>query len=235
MGNGGLLSIFTAREKDVLYLHLIFTMVCVLVLMAPIGMPPGVRMLVLVILYNLALPLAGLLRHYDDWVELWLFSFVLSLFQIFPDWFLSAQLDILVFPEDGLFKIGTVSGYMGGLWTIPIFLIVYTGMAVQRRLSEKHAYGAVACVSLLIFGGSEQTLWLLSSWYAKNVTMIGHTAIYILVPEILLGLAAFYCFEKIRGKSHWLKIPFAFLVMQFYLGSAAFFYFLIEKVLLNAP
>jgi hypothetical protein len=43
--------------------------------------------------------------------------------QIWPDWFLSAQLEILVFPEDGLFKIGTVSGYMLFLWAIPFFII----------------------------------------------------------------------------------------------------------------
>ena len=168
MSIGGFFFKLTRNEKDVFLLHLIFSVICAVVLWAPVGMPPGVRMLVLVIFYNLALPLVGLMRRYDDWIQLWLFSFILSLFQVFPDWFLSAQLDILVFPEDGLFKIGTVSGYMGGLWTIPIFLIVYTGQQMKVRFSDRYAYLAVAGMALLIFGGSEQTLWILSSWYAKK-------------------------------------------------------------------
>ncbi len=90
--------------------------------MAPVNIKPGIRMLFLVIIYNLAILLYGGWRKYDDWSNLWVFAFILSIFQVFPDWFLSAQLNILVFPEDGLAKIGTVSGYMAGLWTIPIFL-----------------------------------------------------------------------------------------------------------------
>lgn len=218
------------NERDVLGLHLIFTAVCAAVLIAPVGIEPGIRMLFLVLLYNLAVPLYGAWKHHDDWINLWLFALILSMFQVFPDWFLSAQLDILVFPEDGLVKIGTVSAYMAGLWTIPIFLIVYTGKRIQSRYSRSAAYVSVALVSLVIFGGSEQTLWLLSSWYAKNVVMIGHVAVYIVIPEIILGLASFFCFEQIKERGHLVKIPCAFLVMQLYLGSACFFYFLVERI-----
>lgn len=224
-------SVFRRNEKDVVLLHVGFALVCAAVLLAPIGAASGVRFFALVVVYNLAVPLAGWWRGHLDWIQLWLFSFLLSLFQVFPDWFLSAQLNVLAFPADGLFKIGTVSGYMGGLWTIPIFLIVYTGGFIKTRFSEKSAYPAVAVVSLLIFGGSEQTLWMLSSWYAKDVLMVGHVAVYILVPEILLGLAAFFSFQQVKDKSLGTKLVSAFLVMQFYLGSASFFYFLVEKVL----
>ncbi|MBW1893420.1 MAG: hypothetical protein JRI91_06980 [Deltaproteobacteria bacterium] len=231
MNNTKISDLLNRSERDVLFLHLLFTILCALVLIAPIDVKPGIRMLFLVIIYNIAIPLYGGWRKYDDWVNLWLFAFILSIFQVFPDWFLSAQLNILVFPEDGLTKIGTVSGYMAGLWTIPIFLIIYSGQRIKARYSKTAAYMAVALVSLAIFGVSEQTLWILSSWYAKNVVMIGHIAIYIIIPEIILGLAAFFCFDKIKEQSHWVKIPCAFLVMQLYLGSAAFFYFLVEKIL----
>jgi len=172
----------------------------------------------------------GLRRGYEDWVNLWLFAMILSLFQIFPDWFLSAQLGILIFPEDGLFKIGTVSGYMAGLWVIPIVLIVYIGRRIEARVSGPKAYVSVGLASLLIFGGSEQTSWMIDSWYPQNVSMVGHTAVYILIPEIILGLASFVCFQRIEKRAHWLKIPAGFLLMQLYLGSAAFFYLLIEII-----
>lgn len=221
----------TRNEQDVIWLHLLFSVSCALVLLAPMAVQTGVRLFFLVVLYNLAIPFWGWRRGYADWFNLWLFAFVLSLFQVFPDWFLSAQLGVLVFPEDGLFKIGTVSGYMGGLWTIPIFLIVYTGKRIQARYSLTGAYWVVGFVSLLIFGGSEQTSWMLPSWYAQHVSMVGHTAVYILIPEIVLGLSSFYCFRQIEKKAHWMKVPGGFLVMQLYLGSAAFFYFVVETVM----
>ena len=231
MSTPGIFSVLTQNERDAIWLHLLFTVVCIPVLLAPMNVAPGVRMLVLVVTYNLAVPFWGIRRGYDDWIDVWGFAFILSLFQVFPDWFLSAQLDILVFPEDGLFKVGTVSGYMAGLWTIPIFLIVYSGQRVKARFSAPGAYWAVGIASLLILGGSEQTLWMLSLWVAQDVVMVGHIAVYIIVPEIILGLSSFYCFQQIEKKPHWLNIPGAFLVMQIYLGSAAFFYFLIERIL----
>ncbi len=223
-----------AEEREALWFHLLFCVLCAAVLIAPVNLKPGPRLLLLVILYNAGLPLFAVLRRHAEWIPIWLFAAVLSVFQVAPDWFLSAQLNVLVFPEDGLFKIGTVSGYMAGLWTIPLFLILYTGLRMENRYSVKAAYPAVALVSLLIFGGSEQTLWILSSWYAINVYMVGHVAVYILLPEILLGIAAYYCFRAIQNRPHWVKVPAAFVVMQLYLGSAALFYFFIEKVLRSA-
>ncbi|MFZ5570755.1 MAG: DUF6989 domain-containing protein [Thermodesulfobacteriota bacterium] len=222
---------FDAGERDALGFHLAFCVLCAAVLAAPLGLAPGPRLLILVVIYNAGLPLFALLRRRPEWLGPWLFAAILSVFQVAPDWFLSAQLNILVFPEDGLFKIGTVSGYMAGLWTIPLFVIVYTGLRIESRFSARAAWPVVALASLLIFGGSEQTLWILSSWYAVNVTMIGHVAVYIVLPEILLGLSAYHAYRVVRERSHWVKIPAAFIVMQLYLGSAAFFYFLFEKVL----
>ena len=161
-----------------------------------------------------------------------LFAFILSMFQVFPDWFLSAQLDILVFPDDGCFKIGTVSGYMAGLWTIPLFIIVFLGQQIRGRSSEPAACLTAGAAALVLFGGSEATLWLLPSWYAKDVLIIGHVAIYILVPEIILGLAAYGAYQTVCRKPVQVKIFSAFFVMLLYLGSAAFFYFLVERIIL---
>jgi len=220
-------------ERDVIILHLVFVGVCLLVILIPIGLPIGIRLLILVIIYNLLVVIFGTLRNYKEWINIWLFSFILSIFQIFPDWILSAELEILVFPEDGLFKIGSVSGYMLGLWAIPLFIILFVGQRLQERYSKKSSYLIVAILALLIFGGSENSMWMLQSWYAQNVTMLGHLAIYIIIPEIILGLSAFYAYDLIKENYHWFKVPVTFIIMLLYIGSAVFFYFLIEKIIIT--
>ncbi len=221
------------NEKDALIIHGVFALVCAFVLIVPAAPKIGIRLLALVIIYNLIMPLWGLIRRDRNLINLWLFSLILSLLQVFPDWFLSQQLNVLAFPKDGCFKIGTVSLYMAGLWAIPIFIIVFIGERVYVRYSKRAAYAVVALISLILFAGSEQTLWMLPSWYAQNVLMIGHVAVYIIVPEILLGLAAYFAYQHVTKLSHWYKFPAAFSVMLFYLGSATFFYFLVEQVVIQ--
>jgi hypothetical protein len=204
----------------------------VLVIAIPFGLPMGIKLLILVILYNVLAVIIGVWLDDREWIYIWIFSIIISIFQVFPDWFLSAELNILVFPDDGLIKIGTVSGYMLGLWAIPLFIILYVGQRVQDRQSKKLAYIIVGLMSLIIFGTSENTIWMLESWYAQNVFMIGHLAIYIIIPELILGLMTYYGYELIKENNNLMKIPVAFVIMLLYLGSAAFFYFLIEKVFL---
>jgi hypothetical protein len=223
-------ALLSPREVAVVSVHLVFAVVCAVVLVLPIECAIGVRLFLLVLFYNVMMPVVGLMRRDSQWLRIWFFAFILSVFQVFPDWFLASELEVLVFPTDGLFKIGPVSGYMAGLWAVPIYILIFIGTSIEGRFSRTAAYFAVALCSLLIFGISEQTLWLLPSWYAHNVHMVGHGAVYILVPEVLLGLAAFFCFHFIREKSRWLTIPAAFFVMLFYLGSAAFFYLVIEGI-----
>ena len=222
--------IFQDNEKDAIIIHGFFTFLCLIILLAPLNQAVGIRMLALVIIYNLIMPLWGLIRKDNDLIHLWLFALILSLLQVFPDWFLSQQLNVLVFPEDGCFNIGSVSGYMAGLWAIPIFIIVFIGERVYIRYSNKSAYAAVALSSFVLFAGSEQLLWMLPSWHAQNVHMIGHVATYIVMPEIILGLAAYFAYQQITKLSHLYKFPAAFFVMQLYLGSAVFFYFFFEII-----
>ena len=222
--------LLTEMERDAVIVHILFSIICGIVLFIP-GIPIGIKLFILVIVYNIIIPLVGIWRKYTDWLNIWLFSFILSMLQIWPDWFLSAQLEVLVFPEDGLFKIGTVSGYMLFLWAIPFFIILFIGMRVGEHYSKITTYLTVALISLLIFGITEMTIWMIGSWYAQNVTMIGHMAVYIIIPEVLLGLSIFYFYEIIKDKNQLIKIPTIFIVMLLYLGSATFFYFLFEKIL----
>ena len=218
--------------QDFLIIHLVFVAICVSVLLIPPSGYIGIKLFILVLIYNLIIPLFGYLRHHREWISIWLFVFILSIFQIWPDWFLSAELDILVFPEDGFIKMGTVSLYMAGLWAIPLFLILFTGLYFHESYSKLKVYFIIMLMSFIIFGSAEQTIWMLQSWYAQNVTMIGHLAIYIIIPEIILGITTFYGYKQIQNKNQLFKIPVAFLIMLLYLGSATFFYFLIERVLI---
>ena len=227
-----MLNSLTEIERDALLVHLLFVLVCGIILLIPANIAIGIKLFILVIIYNLLVPLFGLIRKHTEWVKLWLFVFILSMLQIWPDWFLSAQLEVLVFPDDGLFKIGSVSGYMLFLWAIPFFMILIISQSVQERYSQREGYLTAAITSLLIFGISEMTMWTFGSWYAQNVTMIGHVAIYIIIPEIILGLTTYFAYETIKDKNHWIKLPTAFIVMILYLGNVVFFYFLIERVLL---
>ena len=218
--------------RDFIIVHLIFIGLCFAVLIIPTPIAMGIKLFILVTSYNLIILLIGLFRKYDEWVKLWVFVFFISLFQIWPDWFLSAQLNVLVFPEDGLFKIGTVSGYMAGLWAIPLFLICFIGLKLLEKSSYVKTFIVVGLMSLTIFGLSEQSLWMLQSWYPQNVTLIfDHLAVYIIIPEIILGLSTFYYFQKNKDKNYFALIIVSFVVMILYLGSASFFYFLFEKII----
>ncbi|RJP95607.1 MAG: hypothetical protein C4518_01040 [Desulfobacteraceae bacterium] len=222
------LEIFQDNEKDAIVVHVIFALICAMVLLFPLKQATGVRIMALVIIYNLMVPLWGLFRRDREWLNLWLFSFILSLLMVFPDWFLSKYLDVLVFPHDGLFKIGTVSAYMAGLWTIPVFIIVFIGERMYIRYSSKAAYAAASLASFIIFTLSDQLFRFLPAWYSQNVNMIGHVPVYIIVPKILFGLTAYFAYQYTSKLSNWYKFPAASLVMQLYLGSAVFFYFLVE-------
>ncbi len=193
----------------------------------------GLRLSILIVIYIITIPIIGMVRGYSEWRTIWIFSLILSLFQFFPDWFLSAQLNILVFPDDDFIKIGSVSIYMAGLWTIPLFMIIYLGYRTDKRLNNKYySFLVVAIASLLIFGLSEQFLSI--SWHAQNVFMVSNIAIYILIPEILLGITTYWMYLQTKEKSPPEKIIGAFFIMILYIGNASFFYFLIEKIFLQS-
>jgi len=215
-------------EKDVLVFHLFFSVVCAAFLFVPLDMPVGIRLLILVVVYNILIPVIGLIRSHPEWIRLWRFAFFLSLFQVFPDRFLAEVLGVLVFPEDGCFTFGAVSGYMAGLWAIPLFLVIFIAGVIEERGFPKIAPWVAAAVALVIFGTSEETLWLLGSWYAQDVLMIDHAAVYILIPEMILGLAAFLMYRQVRRRSWLHALGGAFLTMLVYLGAAGLFYLLIE-------
>lgn len=222
--------LLTREERDALVFHAAYAALSLAVLLIP-GLEIGIKLFMLAVTYTVALPVTARLRNHDSWANIWLFAAVLSVFQIFPDWYLSRELGVLVFPEDGFLKIGTVSGYMAGLWTIPVFIIVYTSQRVGERVSARAGYWTAALLAMVIFVASEETVWMLPSWYAQKVVMLGHVAVYIVIPEMIFGVSCMYAFERIKEKRDWVKIPAAFFVMLLYFGAAALSYFIVERLL----
>jgi len=220
-------------DKLFIIFHIIFAVLTLIMLLILPPLEIGVKLFILVIIYNLSLFLIGIITHDEMWLRIGLFSFLISIFQIFPDWFLSAELNILVFPDDGLFKIGTVSGYMFGLWTIPLFIIIFIGIKSRQTLTKGKAALIVILLTLIIFGTSEATIWMIGSWYPQNVTtLFNHLAIYIIPAELFLGFSSYIIFTRIKEKTLLYYLPLSFIIMLLYLGSCSFFYFLIEKIML---
>ncbi len=113
---GKVTSFLTQEEIDAIIVHLLFSILCVFVLQIPISIVQGLRISLLVLIYIITVPIISKIRRYPEWLNLWLFSIALSIFQFFPDLFLSAQLEILIFPEDGFIRVfEEVSIYMFGL------------------------------------------------------------------------------------------------------------------------
>ena len=220
--------------KDFILIHVIFAVLAAITLLFPF--PTATvdgKMLIIVILYNALIIVEFNLKRHEDWKSIWLFSFILSLFMVFPDWYLADTLGALVFPPGGLPYIGgSIPLYMAGLWSIPFFIIIFVGKEIQKRKSAEVAFLGASLFGVLIFVMSELTLVNLPSWTATVTGMTGNLAWYIIVPEFFLALSAFICYEYVKEKKIWTKILGAFAVMIFYIGNASFFYFLIETLLL---
>ena len=227
------------NERDVLRLHLVFGLVVVAVLALPGSTPAwGVRIFLLLVAYDTAALILAVRRGHGRWLQDLSVLMPLSALQIFPDWFLSAGLGILVFPDATFPKIGTVTAYMALMWTVPLFLIVQVARAVEDRdlwgpgrpARRGLARVAAALTAALLFITSEATFWRLDLWQAVNVQQVGHVALYVVLPEIILGVAAYEACHWAAGRRWRAKAAAALTVMWIYLGTLAFFYLLIEVV-----
>lgn len=219
--------------KDFILIHVIFAVIAALTLLFPFQAEVSAKMLLLVIIYNGLIVVEFYSKGYEDWKSIWIFSFILSLLMVFPDWYLAETLGALVFPLEAFPMIGgSIPLYMAGLWSIPFFIILFIGKEVQKRKSVEIVYSIVAILSVLIFVLSEMTLVNLPSWTATVTGMTGNLAWYIIIPELFLGLSAFICYDIVQDKQIWMKIIGAFTVIILYIGMASFFYFIVETLLL---
>ena len=221
--------------RDFVLIHVIFAVLAAVTLLIPIPTATvSGKMLVIVILYNGLIVVEFYSKGNEDWKSIWIFAIILSLLMVFPDWYLAETLGALQFPIEGIMIGGAIPLYMAGLWSIPFFIILFIGKEVQSRKSENIAYSIVSMISILIFVLAELTLVYLPSWTATVIGMTGNLAWYIIIPELILGLSVFICYNIVKDKKIWMTILGAFTVMILYIGSASFFYFVIETILLGA-
>jgi hypothetical protein len=197
-----------------------FALLCGITLLLA-GNQPGPAILALTVLYNTALPAACLLAGDRDSLAAWRFLLPLSVFMVLPDAFLAAHLRVLVFPDTGAPFVGPVPLFMAGLWVIPLFIVLKAG--------ERWGAGGAALLSLVIFTLAEATLWAVPVWHARDVALLGHVAVYLLVPETVLGVSAWLAWRKTRDAGPAAQILAAAVVMVFYLGNCALWWFLLES------
>lgn len=219
------------QYRDFLVTHILFAIICGVVLFFMNNVAIGQKLLGLTLLYNITIPVMAQRRGHRLWLQIWQFALPFSIFNIFPDWFLSQELGVLVYPNEGVFKIGTISGYMPFLWFIPVFLILYVGCVVERWFNPALAWVSVLLLTLFTFSLSEHCFQLLGSWHAQNIHYtIGNAAVYVLIAELILMITAFAWFKAIKDHGWARKIVAAFMLMIVYMGSLVFFYFLLEVV-----
>lgn len=218
-------------ERHTLTVHLIWTVIAAAMLFLPLGLTLGHVVFGLVLLYNLMVPIAAKSAGHDEVFRLWLFLVPLSAFQVLPDYFLADVIGVLVFPEIGFPQFGPVSAFMAGMWTIPLFVIVFVSRRIEARQGRQAGLLWAALLSFLIFVGSEATLWRLSIWHAENVHMTAHVAWYVVLPEVLLGLSTFLAFDLLGKRAVVWRILGALAVSAFYLGNLGLSYLLIERIL----
>jgi hypothetical protein len=215
-------------ELDALLFHVAFGALAAAALLVPLDtVALGLRVLALVVIYNVALPVVATWRGHDLWMRVWAFVLPISILQIVPDWFLADVVGSLVFNAPGLVRVGAVPMYMGLMWSIPLFLVIFVGL---RNETRGRASGILAAVltGLVLFGGSEMLLPKLAIWEPVDVTLVAGIAVYILPAECVLCAVTFAAWKYARDESAMRQLLTAVVVMFSYLGAAATFYLFVE-------
>lgn len=223
--------------RDAVWFHIAFAAVAGLVLLFPAIVLPGRvavldpalgwRLLVLVAGYNVALPLVGWVRGHRGWIALWAFLVPLSLFQVVPDAFLASVLGVLDFPDTGGPRWAGVPLAMAGMWTIPLWLALFVAGRQSGGDLARGAWWSAGVAGVLLVG-AEATLWALPLWHAVDVATVGPVAVYVIVPEILLGAVAWLAFRSTQSVGRLGQVGAAGLVALVYLGALAASFLMVE-------
>lgn len=175
----------------------------------------GLAVILVVLLYNVGLPLFSLVRGHVDWLLLWLFLLPLSCAQVLPDWALVQLAGTLHFPDHGAYRIGgAVPVYFMGLWIMLLFPI-----AVVADQAGRLRYAVAALLGLLLFAFWEWAAAPLGLWQAQNVRTVDGMALYPLIPEALLAAASLWMYRLTHGRGLAAALCGSLLVSVFYTGA----------------
>lgn len=196
--------------------HVIFAVVAVGALLLPIGELGG-RVLVLVIGYNVALPVTA--RRIGDerlW-HTWTVLAPMSVLMLLPDWFLGAVLGSIVFPDTGSPYVGTMPLFMAGMWTIALLPVCMLARQVEDGRGTRAGFVTAAVAGLALFTAAELLAPSLPLWEPVGVTQAAGVALYVLLPELALCLAT-YALVRVRHSvpatvGGIIAVPFMYLGM----------------------
>jgi hypothetical protein len=161
-------------------------------------------------------------QHRFGWLAALSVIIPISIFQVFPDWFLADTLGTLVFPDNGGIRIGGVIPLaMAGLWVLPLLF--------TTRLAKDSLWKG-AIIAAAIFLGTEILAPGIKLWEpGEGLHEILGVAIYVIPAEAALGAATVYA-VRVAGTSNWpTRITAAAAVSIFYTGALALSAFLIES------
>ena len=210
----------TAPRVGWLWLHLGFALVAAVGLLLP-APALGLRVLLLVLAYHAAVVVQARLTRDQVLWRAWAVLAPFSLLMVLPDWFLAAELGVLVFPDTGGPFIGAVPVAMAGMWTIALLPVVLVAWTVAARRGLPAGTAAAAIVGGLLFYAAELVAPSIPLWEPVGVALIGGVALYVLPPEVVLSVAAYLLVVAAFRLPRW-AVAFLTVLLPFtYLGMLA--------------
>lgn len=196
--------------------HAVFAIAAVVVLLVPLG-DLGLRVLALVIGYNVALPISARRRGDERLWRMWTVLAPMSVLMVLPDWFLGAVLGTIVFPNTGSPYLGTMPLFMAGMWTIALLPVCMLGRDVEDARGTRAGFVTAAIVGLALFTAAELLAPGLPLWEPVGVTEVAGVAVYVLLPELALCVAT-YALVRVRHSiavtvGGIIAVPFMYLGM----------------------
>lgn len=199
---------------DALRFHALFFAIAIPVALYEQGRSLGMAILLLALAYNISLPIMCQWRGYREGVRLWWFLLPLSLALPCADWMLVRQMGTLSFPDHGIYRLGgAVPVYFMGLWIMLLWPLCWLAQATRRPYLIV-AVGALA--AFLIWEWAARPMHL---WHAVGVRQFAGFALYPLIPEMLLAVAALWMWQQ-HGRAPLLtRLVCAVSVAVFYSGA----------------
>mmetsp|Transcript_25392 Transcript_25392/g.45988 ORF Transcript_25392/g.45988 Transcript_25392/m.45988 type:complete len:252 (+) Transcript_25392:135-890(+) len=183
----------------------------------------------LVVGWNVAFAFSTFRFGFYQLFEYWRFVAMLSVLMVIPDFFLVDGMGTLHFPSDGAWQIGgAVSCYMAGMWSIPLLWILFvcpgSGEPCVQELFR------AAGVALAVFGSAEHVLFPLNLWHATEKVhhMIGHTAIYVMLAEAMLGSTVLFAYRATQNRGWLSQLVGCTITMLVYTGALAVSFLFVE-------
>lgn len=138
----------------------------------------------------------------------------ISLFQVFPDWFLAVELGSIVFPDNGGLRFDdAIPLAMATMWVLPLLVVT---------LLARDSLWRGALIAAVLFGATEVFAPLAGLWEpAGGAREVAGVAIYVILPEALLGAATVYAVRTAGTTSLPVRIGAGAAVSIFYTGALA--------------